>query len=991
MRTSQSLPHEPDSSELERAIRSLETGGDVQGVIRLVETWDRSGQVTLPAVLAQARAFLSLRLMDRAWVRLREAGQRAPDSPDVLALTARVFVERGWPGRARRLVDQLAQVAPDHPDLARLQDQVLHAPQRPPANAREIERSADPAHLLQLAETYLATGSFLRAKSILERVRRVEPMNRRVEVLLWGLQGDFVPRGRSLGDLLSDVGPHNEWEGSEHTESVRRADLGAADPPTAEVSRATLEAAGLVEAGAADAFPSLFRQVEAGSEQGGVDLEEEVTAAAGLASVEQLQNPPLAEHTDPGHVAVDDGGDTQIMQVIPGPGGGVLAAVDGPIHTLANPAANRPNGLKETLNLRAWQESMGMSGGTVDDAPPDEEDFLEAEDQDLVVMTRREESDPVAPEQPHRVGPIEVIEKHPQPPVQAPPAAQPAAAATDAVGRDTESVEDVADLVEAARPERQRNRVALLVLLMALAMAAATTMVVRYLHIAAARQQLEDTQRVLAAGDYRGLLELEARLDSAVEARAEPLEARALALAMVEAVLWGEYTGNPAQHQRAGEALSVALESGAGGAPLALAEGTLALMDGDLLGAARHSAIAGLTTESGRYLAARVALGQGDPKLALSLWDAADAVDAGGVRHRLLHAEALTVAADPSAPVAAQRLMQAAPDNALVAVADATYGWSGGGPDRRLARIQDAIDAHRDELAPRQLAALSIARARVLDDAERPVQALDAWQQAAAVDRTNATALYHLGAVAYAQHHLLDAEHELSACVKSDPFSKDCRRGLVQTRIDLDRLDSAAQAASGWSGDPAVGVPLVAWVAIAQGRVGTAIDSLVGVVESGESSKDGLAVYLLGVALASREDGDARAERALMLAQQTLSKSSDPLDRALAARAAARRALQADKAAVDPRIQEALALSPEDPGVHVLIAQRYEKDGRLAAARQHLNRATALAPESALAWYELGQFLFAPATMRGAMSAWQRYRDLEPSGPRAERVLSKLR
>ncbi|NOY24940.1 MAG: tetratricopeptide repeat protein [Oligoflexia bacterium] len=956
-------------------------------MIRLVETWDRNGQVTLPAVLAQARAFLSLRLMDRAWVRLREAGQRAPDSPDVLALTARVFVERGWPGRARRLVDQLAQVAPDHPDLARLQDQVLHAPQRPPANAREIERSANPTRLLKLAETYLATGSFLRAKSILERVRRVEPMNRRVEVLLWGLQGDFVPRGRSLGDLLSDFGPHNEWEASEHTESVRRADLGAVDPPTAEVSRATLEAAGLAEPGAADAFPSLFRQVETGSGQGGIDLDDEVTAAAGLASTEQLQNPPLAEHTDPGHVAVEGGGDTQIMQVIPGPGGGVLAAVRGPIHT----PADRPNGLKETLNLRAWQESMGMSGASVDEAPPDEEDFLEAEDQDLVVMTRREESNLVAPEEPHRAGPIEVIEKHPQPPVPPqPPAPQPAGASMDAVGKGPESVEDVADLVEAARPERQWNRVALLVLLMALTMAAATTMVVRYLHIAAAQQQLEDAERVLAAGDYRGLLELEARLDGAVEARVEPLEARALALAMVEAVLWGEYTGNPAQHQRAKEALSVALESGAGGVSLALAEGTLALMDGDLLNASRHSAIAGLGTESSRYLAARVALGQGDPKRALSLWDAVDAVGAGGVRHRLLHAEALTAAADPSAESMAQRLIQSAPDNVLVAVADATYGWSGGTPDRRLARIQDTIDAHRDDLAPRQLAALLIARARILDDAERPVQALAAWQQAAAVDRTNPTALYHLGAVANVQHHLIDAEHELSACVEFDPFSKDCRRGLVQTRIDLDRLDGAAQAAAGWSGDPAVGVPLVAWVAIARGDVGTAIDSLVGVVESGESSKDGLAVYLLGVALASQEDGDARAERALMLAQQTLSKSSDPLDRALAARAAARRALQADKGTVDLRIQEALALAPEDPGVHVLIAQRYEQDGRLAAARQHLNRATALAPESALAWYGLGQFLFAPATMRDALSAWRRYRGLHPNGPRADRVLSKL-
>ena len=80
-----------------------------------------------------------------------------------------------------------------------------------------------------------------------------------------------------------------------------------------------------------------------------------------------------------------------------------------------------------------------------------------------------------------------------------------------------------------------------------------------------------------------------------------------------------------------------------------------------------------------------------------------------------------------------------------------------------------------------------------------------------------------------------------------------------------------------------------------------------------------------------------------------------------------------------------------DPRVHVHLARRYEQLGRRSAAAQHLDKATRLGSESALAWYELGQFWFAPASMDDAMSAWRRYLELEPTGTRAERVQGRFK
>ncbi len=973
--------------QLERRLRALEDRGDLQAIVRIVEAWEQEGTVSLVGGLCQARAFLDLRLMDRAWVRLRSLAQAFPEDPEVMALTAQVFIERGWPARARKVLDGLRAVAPEHPQLQPLTERSAQPAAAPPPDAREIERRGDVTELLALAESYLATGSFLRARSILERVRRQAPLNQRVELLLWGLQGDFLPRGSTLADLLAESGPEHDWEGHDNTESFARADLGQADPPTAEVTRAMLVEAGMIEAGGGERFPSLFRRVKATGLPGGED-EEEVTVSSGLATPDQLRDAPVEDRTDPGTggSGEDLGGDTQIMQVIPGPGGGRLGEVDGPIHRESD--ADTGTQLRETLDLRAWQQSMGM--GVADD-PPVDDDFLEAEDEDLVVMTRREE--PAAPDDPPpaptRQGPIEVIEKHPTPPP--PPAVEAVAPQLPRDPGTDEEAETVARLVESTRPGRRWFRLFAAILLMAGVMGGATALILQYLHDVVAGNEIEDAQRALAAGDYRGLLQLEARLDKEVRAQVEPLGARAVSLAVVEAVLWGEYTGNPDQRSRALEAIEIARQEGAAASDVALAEGTLALLSGDLQRAARSASVAGIQTEAGRHLSARVALARGDAAAGLALWRAGDAQAAVGIRHRLLREALLRESGDQQAAAAeAAALLQAAGDNPLVAVARVIRGWEGGDPLERISAIEDLLEARRDDLAPRQLAALYGARAQLLDQTGQHVSALDSWRRAASVDATHPVALYHLGAASLADNRVLDALADLQSCVRFNPSDAGCQRGLVQVLLELDRIHEARELIASSAGKPRDASRLGAWVAVQNDELDVAKPVLVELVEADASVQDGLSLYLLGLSLAAEEGGERNADRSLELAVASLRNSTDAYDRLLVDRARAARVTVAEASDVPGLVRAALASGEGDPMVHVHIADRYERMGRRSAAAQHLATATRVGPESALAWYALGQFYFAPATMNDAMTAWRQYLELSPTGTRAERTRSRF-
>ncbi|MCB9777790.1 MAG: hypothetical protein H6742_04440 [Alphaproteobacteria bacterium] len=950
MRSSPVPPRDPSRAQLGRLVKRLEAAGDVQGVIRLVEAWDREGEPSLPAILAQARAFLALHLMDRAWVRLRQAEQLAPEDPTVLALTARVFIARGWPARARKVVDRLAAVAPEHAELAELAERSRAAAEGVPADARELESTGDAEVLKGLAERYIAAGSLLRARTLLERVRRADPYDLRAELLLWGLQGEFLARGTTLATLTSEHGRIDEWETIDHTESIRRSEL-QADPPTAEVTRADLVEAGMLDGpAAAERFPSLFRQTPGMGPQ--ADDEDEVTVATRVAA--PLPDDPAGfdEGTDPGRDGGGlSGGDTQIMQVIPGPGGPQLVPVEGPAHTPKDPEEGS-GGLRQTLDLKAWQQSMGMQ--TASPPPPEPEpepddDYLEAEDEDLVVLTRREDDrEEEAPGPGPRKGPIEVIEKHPEPPPDIGPL-------PDA---------PFEELAAAARPGRAWLRLGAAVALMLVVMGGATLASVRYLHHLAGEDAVEETGRALASGGYDELLQLQARLDAEVAAETAPLGARAASLALVEAVLWGEYTGRPEQRTAALDALALARDQGASDDELAVVEGTLALLEGDIDRAARASHDAGLETGPERGLAARVALSRGQPSEGLEvLGDSPEGARDGLLRVALLDAAGRE--ADANAALAA--LPQDAPLVRLhTALREVDRSEDG---TRHLVTSRESL---RGVLSPRQLGSLFVAEAELADAAGREGDADVAWKRALSVDGHNPAVLYRLGASALIANEPLGALREFQACAETNPWYLPCRRGAIEALLDLDRLDQAAALAGD---EPSLG--FLAGTGDATGPLPEHASVLMG----------------LGWSRAKVDSGKASAEVDQVLAgvMDAGSRSADPLDRRAAGRAAALRVTLADEAQVDERVDDALALGDGDPLVHVRIAQRYEALGRKAAAAQHLARATRDGPENALAWHARGQFYFEPATMAEATWAWQKYLELDPSGPRATKARGRVR
>ena len=90
----------PSAEALDAVLNQLEAAGDAVGVVRLVDRWAHEGAPSRAARMAEARALIRLCLMDRAWARLRELAVEDPDDVDVVRLTAEMFFERGWQGRA---------------------------------------------------------------------------------------------------------------------------------------------------------------------------------------------------------------------------------------------------------------------------------------------------------------------------------------------------------------------------------------------------------------------------------------------------------------------------------------------------------------------------------------------------------------------------------------------------------------------------------------------------------------------------------------------------------------------------------------------------------------------------------------------------------------------------------------------------------------------------------------------------------------------------
>jgi tetratricopeptide (TPR) repeat protein len=368
---------------LDDAAAALSAHGDSVSLVQLVEAWSAIGTPTARARLAQGRAFQSLRLLDRAMARAQEALDEAPDAPDALRLLAEVYLDRGWPVKARK---PLATLQRQGADVARAWDRAHAPPERPDPNARERERDADADALLALAESFLCAGSFLRAKGLLERVRRAAPSNARARELLWAVEGDF--RHADLDALVrraqafAAAAAADASDEPEHTETLG------------------VDARELFAEEAAPRFPTLFKHAAPSAVDPSEDEHPDVTQASALLRPLTASDPDAEERR----------GDTQILLVIrPGE---TASARSARTHRRRADTDDTMDGM---VDLQRWQRSMGMPAPVASDLDDVPDEKWEEEDADLVVVTRAEArhetlSDETAPR-----SPIEVIDKHPTP------------------------------------------------------------------------------------------------------------------------------------------------------------------------------------------------------------------------------------------------------------------------------------------------------------------------------------------------------------------------------------------------------------------------------------------------------------------------------------------------------------------------------------------------------------------------------------------------
>ena len=90
-------------------------------------------------------------------------------------------------------------------------------------------------------------------------------------------------------------------------------------------------------------------------------------------------------------------------------------------------------------------------------------------------------------------------------------------------------------------------------------------------------------------------------------------------------------------------------------------------------------------------------------------------------------------------------------------------------------------------------------------------------------------------------------------------------------------------------------------------------------------------------------------------------------------------------------LRKAVALRPDFADLRVQLAQLLEQRGDRAAARAELQGALERSPDYAPAHVALGAALYADADVQGAIEAWQRAIELDPTHPTAAMYLRMAR
>lgn len=362
----------PPAYRLEQAALRLAEVGDRRTLISMVERWAQLGDPTPPALMAQIRAMLDLCMMDRAWTRL----QALPEEPTLLRernlLTARMFLERGWPRRARKVLDEAREAWPDDPEVRRLAA-LLERP-APPTAAAEVDLEAPFEEQLALAESWLATGAFLKARRLLEQLQRRAPSEHRPAELLWALRGDFDLHGTTLQALVKAHAPAP-------MAFSEPAELASAAPVAVYNALPPADFGG----GASSNLGTLGDLTSLGPEL--TEDEAEITQATRLDELAASSDGAAAKA-----VGDEKDEDTQVLRIV----------------------SSEPT--RRTSTNAAWSAEPPTSPGIADE--------LEGEDEAVVLLTRHAERQP-----PHRTNapqPAPDLGPRRQPEFPPPPLAQPA-------------------------------------------------------------------------------------------------------------------------------------------------------------------------------------------------------------------------------------------------------------------------------------------------------------------------------------------------------------------------------------------------------------------------------------------------------------------------------------------------------------------------------------------------------------------------------------
>lgn len=328
-----------------------------------MERWGADALPTPPARIAQARAFIQLGLMDRAWSRLRDLVESGESGLMPFVLAARMFLLRGWDAQARKTIKRAMALELDSDELQVLWGRATNPTTKPDLAIIDDEQ-ADGQALLAAATHLMAAGSFLKARKVLERLKRRDAQDKRVLDLLWAMGGDFAIGGGSLAELADRHGPplqlladFGDDDDPEHTAELRL------DGPTVEPPEDS------------SSFPNLFRNLEPQTEMWGDTGEREVTQVAAMADLEAMRvHETLPEQTGGGKE------DTQIVRVMRRE-----SLTKGGPRPAEPPAAPRSS---FDLGVLGGRQAPPRGGDLSDleDLGPD----FEAEDDDLIVRTRRE-------------------------------------------------------------------------------------------------------------------------------------------------------------------------------------------------------------------------------------------------------------------------------------------------------------------------------------------------------------------------------------------------------------------------------------------------------------------------------------------------------------------------------------------------------------------------------------------------------------------------